>query len=32
MNFNTEKYKEMALATLMLEKQREFLDDSNKTF
>lgn len=32
MKFETEKYKEQALLLLMLEKQKEFLEDDSKTF
>ena len=32
MKFETGKYKEQALILLMLEKQKEFLEDSSKTF
>ena len=32
MKFETEKYKEQALVLLMIEKQKEFLEDSSKTF
>ncbi len=32
MKFETEKYKEQALVLLMLEKQKDFLEDSSKTF